>query len=84
MADTLLQIPAKNHPEEGLSELDSIKNLKLTDLQSIFYVCILGLIISSFIFICEIVISLILNKIFENLKEKFITITAYDMYLQNC
>lgn len=52
MADTLNEIPTKFHSGEGSGE--KIKNLRLNDLQSIFYICIIGLLASILIYILEV------------------------------
>jgi len=68
MADTLNDIPAKFHPGEGLGKLELIKNLSLRDLQSIFYICLLGLSASALILIFEIIFSIYVNKFMRILR----------------
>ncbi len=62
MAETHNDIPAKLHLSEHLSKLDLIKNLKLSDLQSIFLISIILIFGCIFVFICEILISIKTNK----------------------
>jgi hypothetical protein len=41
--ETQNEIPTKFNPNEKLSKLDLIKNSKLSDLQSIFFISLIGL-----------------------------------------
>jgi len=53
MSKTLDVIPAKYHIDEQPLKSESIKQLKLKDLQSVFYITIFGLFLAIFMFLFE-------------------------------
>ncbi len=50
---SLKEMPIKFRSGEDLSKAESIKNFKLADLRSIFFIGVIGLIFSTFIFMIE-------------------------------
>jgi hypothetical protein len=58
---SLKEMPKKFNSGEDLSKIESIKNLNLADLRSIFFIGVIGLIFSTFIIIIETMIFKILK-----------------------
>ena len=58
MTETIHHIPAKvHHGDFELRHIDLIKNLRISDLQSVFIIVVFGYVLSLSAFICEIMYS---------------------------